>query len=254
MIDIRLLDEENMLKGIKNKETRQAIRYILEQQNILEHNSVFDKDAQKVLNQMKIINRNIGSMKELNEIDSEFEHAIKDTWRRAEEVWGMSYTEASGGYYPSGNQIGRRDFIPQDFGLDTWMFGITSGQEKVTPIHFYTSDETFLVFKGVAYKSVHGDIPEGIKMTLTGVELPLVPIGRHYYKNQDYLVHYYGKPVVLSPKSEMMLDIFSGKTEGYAIEMVLLGQVVAKRQYLLKSPSDVLRVCQCEGRDMRNRL
>jgi hypothetical protein len=227
-----MANKNELTKGIRGKETKKAIEYLLERQVLME--------------------TSIGSIKELNDLDERYGVTYKEVVQRAKDAWGLDYADSSDGYLPAGNLIGRRDLIPQDFGRDGW--GFVSNNEKELVIDCVAPNNAYFVFKGVAYRKLSetDTIPQGIHMILHGYNLPLMPTGRHYYKNGDFLIHYFGMPFTLSAGSEMQMEIFSSKFAGkYVMELVLLGEVVAKREYLVKSPAEVLRLMKTEHRDHR---
>ena len=189
--------------------------------------------------------------------------ATDQTIARAKDVWGLDYAEYSDGFYPSGNQIGRRYLIPQDFGLKSWNFEkpderskepspeVLETEAKKLGMHrildwFAVSEEAFLIFHGFKYKPLDGEEPklQSLCQRWSGVMLPPLAIsftsarmiGGYYTVNLEV-------PAVLSPKSTFELNAFFDDLGPHKYQLGILGEVIGKRAgYLYQEPQNLLSV------------
>lgn len=198
----------------------------------------------------------------LNVINEKPDDAIaqsrKDTIQRAKDVWGLDYADSSDGLYPSGNQIGRTQFRPDQTEIRDFTVGLPStngGQWRTrvqlgpagpiaamvadangwgTFFDFTLDDDVFIIIEGVLSTDTTPTVRE-IHLTLSGTSLPPMQIEEIYASEEETNKGYMEIPVVVSPKSQFNCRIrsstvSSGIDEGFGI----LGEAIAKRGYLIK--------------------
>jgi len=192
--------------------------------------------------------------------DDAVQQARDDTVDRAKDVWGLDYADSSNGLYPSGNQIGRTQLRPDVAFQGTVVFprlaggqwrtvwaagGVPTGAiTAVVPnalngwgrwLDFIVDEDAFVIIEGVFSTATTPTIRE-VKFTLSGVELPVFQIEEIYNNGDDLVRGFFEVPAVVSPKSQMVIDIRQGPIaagidEGFGI----LGEMVAKRSMLIRS-------------------
>lgn len=188
------------------------------------------------------------------------EQTRQDTIARAKDVWGLDYAEYSDGFYPSGNQIGRRYIIPQDFGLKSWNFEkpdenskdpspeTQEKEAKKLGLHrilewFRVREEAFLIFHGFKYKPLDdGPRLQSLCQQWSGVMLPPLAVS---FTNARMIGGYYTVnlevPAVLSPKSTLDLKAFFDDIGPHKYELGIFGEVIGKRAgYLYMEPHNLL--------------
>lgn len=176
---------------------------------------------------------------------------IRETVDRAKDIWDMDYADSSDGLYPNRMQIGRRVGIaPHDLGLKSWIFDkvLQPGYKNINlnlMIDHNISEDVFLIIQGYRVRNV-GAYFLGIFTCLAECRLPFVPFGPCWKKEEDGYYYYYELPVVLSPKSNIQVLCVSAIESRDMREISLIGQVIAKRSYLVnysESDNDVGKTC-----------
>jgi len=163
--------------------------------------------------------------------------ALRDAVARAKDIWGLDYADSTGGLYPSGNQIGRRPIAPQDVGLSSWLVDyLERGHDDSSGrlIDCVTSEHAVIVMEGFYIRNPPQDFM-GFDMALAEVPLPYVPWGPSWKYDGVGYRYICDAPAVLMP--DQKLDITAHFLRNCPdMEFSLIGQVVAKAQYLRTVP------------------
>ena len=192
--------------------------------------------------------------------DDAIGQARDDTVSRAKDIWGLDYADSSNGLYPSGNQIGRTQLRPDAAFQGTIVFPRLAGGQwrtvwaaggvptgAITPVapvaltgwgvwlDFIVDEDMFIIIEGVFSTATTPTVRE-IKFSLSGVELPVFQIEEIYNNGDDLVKGYLEVPAVVSPKSQMVINIrqgppAAGLDEGFGI----IGEIVAKRSALIRA-------------------
>ena len=182
--------------------------------------------------------------------DDAIKQARDDTIKRAKDIWGLDYADASEGLYPSGNQIGRGDLrMDQCFNRATaaalialggrWQTAIATGL-GFTPsattgwqdwLDFVVDEDTFIIIEGAFSNETNPTITE-LKPDLGGVALPPIALDPMYA--QEIPRAYLEVPAIVSPKSNMKVRLRSTNVGVVTLEQLgMIGETIAKRSYLI---------------------
>ena len=231
-----------MVKGIKNKTYRTAIEKKLETLNKIIESFKNIGSPDDIYLYVEISQKYLGFIDEINEEYKCYQRGIHDTVDRAMDIWGLEYAEYSHGLYPSGNQIGRRNIMPEDVGLTTWKHKAHPSwkSQRVPFIDCIMDENAFLLLTGMAYKPPENAQPlKGVSEALSGVMLPFNPTSTEWREIDGYYIQIFKCPVVLSPQSRLVINLFEDP-HGYEFELELLGNIIGKREYLVKEPRDIM--------------
>jgi hypothetical protein len=181
-----------------------------------------------------------------------------DAVARARDMWGLDYAEIGEGFYPAGNQIGRRYLLPQDFGLKTWYF---EKRDEYTPDpspetreaeakklgrhsileYCRVDEEAFLILHGFKYKPFGSPKLQSIEYILSGTMIPPLTIS---FTNARIIGGYYTVnlegPIALQPKSQFDLTAFLDDLGPHAYELGIFGEVIGRRSYIIIAPHNLL--------------
>lgn len=171
-----------------------------------------------------------------------YDRAISDTAERASDIWGLRYAHSSNGYYPSGNELGRRALAPEDLGLENWSMYRKCGVNTV--LDYVINEDVFILLKGFTFNPMKGGMNlKGIKYEMSGIQLPYVPFGPDWIQLSDGSVDYeFDQSVVISPKNQMVIKAHFGefgKEEEPACQLMVRGEVIGKRSYIIKDPTQL---------------
>jgi len=191
--------------------------------------------------------------------DDAIQQARDDTVSRAKDVWGLDYADSSNGLYPAGNQIGRAQLRPDIAYQGTIVFprlaggqwrtvwaagGVPTGAiTAVVPnalngwgtwLDFIVDEDAFIIIEGFFSTATTPTIRE-VKFTLSGVETPVMQIEQIYNNGDDLVCGHLEVPAVVSPKSQVVINIRQGPIaagidEGFGI----IGEVLGKRSFLIR--------------------
>ena len=182
-----------------------------------------------------------------------------DTIARARDIWGLDYAFSSGGLFPSGNQIGRRYLLPQDFGRKSWEFEkpderspdpspetLEAEAKKLGRQQLFdylrVHDDIFLIIHGFKYKPLDGEARlQSLTHTWAGVRIPPTSI---LFTNARIVGGYYTVnlevPPVLSPKMLVDLTAFFSDLNAHKYQLGIFGEVIGQRRYLYQEPLNLL--------------
>jgi len=183
-----------------------------------------------------------------------------DTIARARDILGLDYADSSEGLYPSGNQIGRRYLIPQDFGLKSWVFEKPDerspdpspetkeaeakklGRQQIFN-YLIVNGEAFFIIHGFKYKPLDGEARlQSLSHTWAGVRIPPTSI---LFTNARMVGGYYTVnlevPPVLSPKMLLDLTAFFNDLSPHKYQLGIFGEVIGQRRYLYQEPQSLLK-------------
>jgi hypothetical protein len=171
--------------------------------------------------------------------------ARDDTIYRAKEVFGLNYADSSDGLFPYGNQLGRRNLTPQDFGLSHWKHTREEGCRRKLLIDVRLSEYAHIIIHGFKYNPPKESSPaeiSGFRMEPSGVRLPYSPLDfTNWYNELECRVHHLDVPPVISPRSMFNLEMFfTEPRDAFSFEFGIFGEVVAPVRYLLMDPAMLL--------------
>lgn len=183
----------------------------------------------------------------------------EDTVSRARETWGVDYADNTEGFYPAGNQIGRRYLLPQDFGRQSWEFEKPDerspdpspetreaeakklGQQSIFD-YLIVPDEAFFLIHGFRYKPLDGDPRlQSLSHKWAGVKIPSTSI---LFTNARMISGYYTVnlevPPVLSPHTLIDLTAFFNDLGAHKYQLGIFGEVIAQKRYIIRDPQSLL--------------
>lgn len=182
-----------------------------------------------------------------------------DTIARAKDIWDLDYAKSSDGFYPGGNQIGRRYLLPQDFGRKSWNFEKPDerspdpspetleaeakklGRQQIFDYQV-VNEEAFFIIHGFKYKPLDGEAKlQSLTHTWAGVRIPPTSIS---FTNARMVGGYYTVnlevPPVLTPKMLLDLTAFFNDLGPHKYQLGILGEVIAQKRYIIREPQDLL--------------
>lgn len=231
--------EKTMIEATDDKATAKAVRYVLEQLNILEPTAKKLGQLDSYYKLVGEIKADVGSIDEINRHYNSHMEAVRTTVDRAEDIWAIDFAHSTEGYLPAGNQIGRRPLCPEDFGLSSWDMRIQG--KSFSPVRCVTNEDMFAVITGFAYKPIDDDTLRGIRQIPAGVWLPYSPRSRKWKSIDGWYIRNLPECYVVAPKSLYELVCYQTKDNTYTDCCIeILGEAIGKRSYLIKEPSDIL--------------
>lgn len=182
----------------------------------------------------------------------------------------MDYADASDGLYPAGNQIGRTQFRIDHANAgnllgtrnhagswltaNNWVAGTyqtgspnpivgAAGTGWCHWLDFIVDEDMFLITEGFNAFDVAPTISE-ISLNLSGVQLPIMNIEEIYASEEETNKGYLEVPVVISPKSQYIIDIRSQAgvrasnvydiTQTVFEHFQIIGESIGKRSVLIR--------------------
>ena len=164
------------------------------------------------------------------------EESRKYVIERAGDVWGLDYAVASDGLYPvNDKQFGRRPLCPQDLGLDSWVFSSPRPARMLRIVDTTIPLGAFVIIYGLRHY-----IPlriRGVQFHQHNVALPYYHIPTPIWSSsQEFIDAEFEIPMEFAPKAPLSIDVFySDRFSGGKFYFEILGEIIAKRQYLLNN-------------------